>query len=63
MVEDVEAFGVRGHHRVLDAVVHHLHEVARADRTTIQEPVFLITQLAAGAGRAGRSVDARCERR
>ena len=36
LLEQVEPFGVRGHEPVLDAVVHHLHEVAGAARTAVQ---------------------------
>ena len=35
-VQDVETLGVGGHEPVLDAVVHHLHEVAGPDRPAVQ---------------------------
>src|SRR5437867_521689 len=43
MMQDVDAFGVRLHESVLDGVMDHLHEVARATRSTMQ-----VAQLSAG---------------
>src|SRR5262245_20385492 len=40
VAEDVEAFGVGLHQPVLDAVVHHLHEVAGAFRSAMETPEF-----------------------
>ena len=40
VAQDVEAFRVGGHHAVLDAVVDHLDEVARAARTAVQIALF-----------------------
>src|SRR5438445_4780914 len=37
--EHGEAFRVCLQHAVLDAVVHHLHEVSGADRTDVQESI------------------------
>ena len=39
-LEDAQAFRVRGHDPVLDAVVDHLHEVARAARPAVQVAVL-----------------------
>src|SRR4051794_10802217 len=39
LVHEVEALGVRLHHPVLDAVVDHLHEVARARRAEVAPAV------------------------
>ena len=36
VLQDVESLGVGRHQAVLDAVVHHLHEVARAARAAVQ---------------------------
>src|SRR3954465_10394090 len=46
-LEDLEALAVRGHEPVLDPVVHHLHVMARAPPTRVDEPVF------PGEGRGG----------
>ena len=46
----VEALGVRGHQAVLDAVVHHLDEVAGAARAAVQ-PALLGRRRVAGAAR------------
>src|SRR5262245_9028346 len=62
VVQDVEPLGVRGHEAVLDAVVHHLHEVPGAVRTAVQVP--LIGRALARPPWRGRSgVAARSERR
>ena len=39
MPQQIESFGVGGHEAVLDAVVHHLHEVAGAARAAMQVAV------------------------
>ena len=39
VLDDAQAFRDRGHHPVLDAVVHHLHEVPGAVRTAMQVTV------------------------
>ena len=62
VLEDVEAFGERGHHSVLDAVVHHLHEVAGAVRAAVQEAVLGVRRVAGAPGRALRGADARRQR-
>ena len=40
VLDDVEALGVGGHEAVLDAVVDHLDEVARARRAAVQVAVL-----------------------
>src|SRR5216684_2438912 len=40
MLENVQAFGVSGHQAVLDAVVHHLDEVAGAGRAAVKITFF-----------------------
>ena len=50
-VEDVEPLGERGHHPVLDPVVHHLHEVPGA-RLPAVEVAPLLRRRLAGAARA-----------
>ena len=55
-------FRVGGHQPVLDAVVDHLHEVARACRAAVQIAVLGRRGLAGGAVRAGRGLDARRDR-
>ena len=52
--DDVEALGVGGHEAVLDAVVHHLHEVPGAGGPAVQ-----VAQLAGRrvAGAPGRALD------
>ena len=61
-VEDVEPLGERGHHPVLDPVVHHLHEVPGARLPAVEVAPLLRRRLARAAGRALRGVDARGER-
>ena len=64
VVQDVEPLGVRGHERVLDAVVHHLHEVAGAGGSAVQVAHLLGRGIAGAAGRAlGRGLDARARAR
>ena len=62
VLEDVEALGVRLHQPVLDAVVDHLHEVARARRAAVQPALLLGRRVARAAGRADGGVDSRRER-
>ncbi len=52
MLEDVQTLGERGHDAVLDAVVHHLHEVAGPGRTAVQVAELLGREVAFAAGRA-----------
>ena len=40
VVHDLEALGIRLHQPVLDAVVNHLHEVARTRRADVRIPLF-----------------------
>src|SRR5581483_10544619 len=47
MLEEVQTLRIRGHHAVLDAVVHHFDEVPGAVRTAVQ-----IAHLGRGLGRA-----------
>ena len=63
MVQDVEPFGIRRHQRVLDAVVHHLHEVAGADRAAVQIAHLFGRGITATAGSARRGTDTGRERR
>ena len=58
MAENVQPFRVRCHHAVLDAIVDHLDEVARAARTAMQIAVFGCAAYLLPAGRAGRRIDA-----
>ena len=59
--ENVEPFGVRGHQSVLDAVVHHFHEVACATRAAMQPTALLAGRLALATRRSHRGIDAWCE--
>src|ERR687897_3197847 len=59
--EDVQTFGVRGHERVFDAVVDHLHEVACAAWPAVEVALFLRWRRAVAALGSGRGVDARGE--
>src|SRR5687768_18568210 len=69
MVQDVEAFGKGGHEAVLDAVVHHLHEVTGTDRAAMEVAVLgrrgragsraRAALFRAGSRRAGGGIDAR----
>ncbi len=63
VAQDVEAFGVGGHHPVFDAVVHHLHEMAGAVRAAVQEALLGRGGGAAAPGRSRRAADAGRERR
>src|SRR6516162_5356373 len=40
VLQNVEPLRVRGHQPVLDAVVHHLHEVAGAGRSAVEVSLF-----------------------
>jgi hypothetical protein len=61
MREDIEAFGVRAHQRVFDAVVHHLYEVARAGWTAMQvAPIGGRRAVAPVGGRRGGSSGREC---
>src|ERR1700722_15789361 len=40
MLENIQSPGVRGHHAVFDAVVHHLDEVAGAGRAAVEIAFF-----------------------
>ena len=60
--DDVEALGVRGHQPVLDPVVHHLHEVARAVRPAVVVAVLGRARLPGATGGARRRVDPRRDR-
>ena len=53
-MEDIQTLGDRGHHAVLDAVVHHFDEVARTVWTTIQVALFSGTGGTVAARRARR---------
>ena len=63
VAQDVEAFGVRLHQAVLDAVVDHLDEVAGAGRTAMQVATRGGARLAFASGRRRNARLARCERR
>ena len=62
VVEDVQALGVGGHDPVLDAVVHHLHEVAGAGRPAVQVAALGGARIAGAARRALGGLDAGRER-
>ncbi len=53
---------VRGHERVLDPVVHHLHEVARARRAAVQVSHLLGRGVAGATRRSSGRAHSRCER-
>ena len=57
MAQDIQAFRVGGHHAVLDAVVDHLDEVARATRAAVQIAVFGGAADLLPAGRARSLID------
>ena len=63
VLQDVEPLGVRGHEPVLDAVVHHLDEVAGAGRTAVQIALLGGAGLARPSGGARRGVAAGRQRR
>ena len=65
VLQDVAALGVRGHEAVLDAVVDHLHEVARRRRAAVQVAVLggAAEPLAAGRARDGARRRAPARRR
>ena len=58
VVEDVEAFGVGGHDAVLDAVVHHLDEVAGAVGSAVEIAMLGGAADLLASGRARGFVDA-----
>ena len=60
--EDVEALGVGGHEPVLDAVVHHLHEVPGAVRPAVVVAVLRLARIAGSARGAVGGVHARRDR-
>ena len=62
VAQQVQPLGVGLHEPVLDAVVDHLHEVARPGRTAVEPALLLRRRLARAARRARRRVDARRER-
>jgi hypothetical protein len=62
VLEDVQALGVRLHQPVLDAVVDHLHEVARARRAAVEPALLLRRRVAFAPGRADGRVDSGGER-
>ena len=51
-MQDVQPFGVRSHQRVLDAVVHHLHEMAAPRGAAVQIAELLGGRFAAPTGGA-----------
>src|SRR5829696_2920259 len=53
VMQDVEALREGRHDAVLDAVVHHLHEVARARRTAVQIALLLGRELTVATGGSG----------
>src|SRR5207237_6635007 len=55
---DVEAFGIGLHQAVLDAVVHHLHEVPRARRAAVEVARFRAAAPLFTTRRAGYITDA-----
>ena len=57
-LQDVETFGIGLHQAVFDAVVHHLDEMAGADRTGVQIALFDARIAAVAAGRARDVADA-----
>jgi hypothetical protein len=59
--QDVHAFRVRGHEAVLDAVVDHLHEVARAGRAAMQIALLGGSGVAPSAGSARRRLEPGCD--
>ncbi len=64
VAQDIHPFRVRGHEPVLDPVVNHLHEMARAVRTTMQ--VAMLCRAARDLftpGRPRRRIERRRERR
>ena len=61
-VKDVQPFGEGSHHSVLDPVVHHLHEVPCARRSTVEVAALLRRRIAVAPGCSLRSSDARRQR-
>jgi hypothetical protein len=62
-VKNVQPLGERGHHPVLDAVVHHLHEVAGTRGAAVEIALLLGCRLAFAAGRPLCSAGTGRERR
>ena len=60
--DDVQPLGIGGHDPVLDAVVHHLHEVAGTVRPAVVVAVLGLAGIARAARRARRRVHARGDR-
>jgi hypothetical protein len=60
--DDVQPFRVRRHEAVLDAVVHHLHEVAGAVRPAVVIAVLGLARLARASRGAFRGLDSRRDR-
>jgi hypothetical protein len=58
MAQDIQPLRISGHHAILNSVVDHLDEVARAARTAMQIAVFGCAAGLLPAGRAGRGIDA-----
>jgi hypothetical protein len=57
MAQDIQPLRISGHHAILNAVVDHLDEVARATGTAVQIAVFGCAAGLLPAGRAGRGID------
>ena len=55
--QQVQPFGVGRHQAVLDAVVHHLHHVARTARPAVEEALLGIGRLTVAAWRPPSGVD------
>src|SRR5579863_5797801 len=62
VVQDVQALGESGHNAVLDAVMHHLHEVARAVGAAVQVALFGSAANFLASGRALHGPDAGSQR-
>lgn len=63
MAQNVQAFGIRGHHAVFDTVVNHLHKVPRALRAAMQEALIRGAGAGCAARRGGRGARTRREGR
>src|SRR5680860_192408 len=62
VLEDVQALGVGGHDAVLDAVVHHLHEMTCAGRTAVEVSLLGRARITAEPRRAVNVAQAGCDR-
>ena len=60
-MQQVEPLGVGGHQPVLDAVVHHLHEVTRTGRAAVQVAPFGVAGFADASWGALGGVHTRCQ--